>query len=158
MRKEKRNNKGFSLVELIIVIAIMAILVVVSAPQYLRYVESSRNSTDMQNATEMVTAIQIYAADPEANPAITTADNGATITIGQTANANACPNAQIAAALTNAGLTPTTTTCRSRTAWDTYVITVNVDGNGNVSFTYTSTFNGSTPATGDAFEAKMLGQ
>ena len=29
MKKEKMNNKGFSLVELIIVIAIMAVLVVV---------------------------------------------------------------------------------------------------------------------------------
>ena len=34
MKKEKMNDKGFSLVELIIVIAIMAVLVVVLAPQY----------------------------------------------------------------------------------------------------------------------------
>lgn len=33
MKKEKMNDKGFSLVELIIVIAIMAVLVVVLAPQ-----------------------------------------------------------------------------------------------------------------------------
>ena len=65
MKKEKMNDKGFSLVELIIVIAIMAVLVVVLAPQYLKYVERSRNSTDLQNATEVVTACQIYAADPE---------------------------------------------------------------------------------------------
>ena len=32
MKKEKMNDKGFSLVELIIVIAIMAVLVVVLAP------------------------------------------------------------------------------------------------------------------------------
>lgn len=63
MRKERMNDKGFSLVELIIVIAIMAILLVVLAPQYLRYVERSRNSTDLQNAAEIVTALQIYAAD-----------------------------------------------------------------------------------------------
>ncbi|MCM1143504.1 MAG: prepilin-type N-terminal cleavage/methylation domain-containing protein, partial [Lachnoclostridium sp.] len=37
--KKEMNNKGFSLVELIIVIAIMVILVAVLAPQYLRYVE-----------------------------------------------------------------------------------------------------------------------
>ena len=49
MKKEKMNDKGFSLVELIIVIAIMAVLVVVLAPQYLKYVERSRNSTDLQN-------------------------------------------------------------------------------------------------------------
>lgn len=48
MKKEKMNDKGFSLVELIIVIAIMAVLVVVLAPQYLKYVERSRNSTDCE--------------------------------------------------------------------------------------------------------------
>ena len=37
--KKKMDNKGFSLVELIIVIAIMVILVAVLAPQYLKYVE-----------------------------------------------------------------------------------------------------------------------
>ena len=64
MKKEKMNDKGFSLVELIIVIAIMAVLVVVLAPQYLKYVERSRNSTDLQNATAIVTACQVWAADP----------------------------------------------------------------------------------------------
>ena len=37
--KKKMDNKGFSLVELIIVIAIMVILVAVLAPQYLKYGE-----------------------------------------------------------------------------------------------------------------------
>ena len=38
---KKTNNKGFSLVELIIVVAIMAILIGVLAPQYIKYVEKS---------------------------------------------------------------------------------------------------------------------
>ncbi len=46
--KFKKNNKGFTLVELIIVIAIIAILAAVLAPQYLRYIEKSRRATDAQ--------------------------------------------------------------------------------------------------------------
>ena len=38
LKKNRRNNKGFTLVELIIVIAIIAILAAVLAPQYIRYV------------------------------------------------------------------------------------------------------------------------
>lgn len=64
--KKKMNNKGFSLVELIIVIAIMVILVAVLAPQYLRYVEKSRVSTDTQTTVELINVMQVLAADPDA--------------------------------------------------------------------------------------------
>ena len=57
MKKMKKNNKGFSLVELIIVIAIMAVLVGVLAPQFMKYVEQSRRGTDIQNAEQIRTAI-----------------------------------------------------------------------------------------------------
>lgn len=63
MKERKLNNKGFSLVELIIVIAIMVILVVVFAPQYLRFVNNSRISTDVQTAANMVTAIESSIAE-----------------------------------------------------------------------------------------------
>ena len=48
MKKKKANNKGFSLVELIIVIAIMAILVGVVGSQVVPYLEKSRKSKDIQ--------------------------------------------------------------------------------------------------------------
>ena len=81
MKKNNKNNKGFSLVELIIVIAIMAILIGVLAPQYLKFVERSRVSTDKQNVDEIVRAVEIYAADPETTLALT--DN-ATVTLNTT--------------------------------------------------------------------------
>lgn len=80
LNKKKNDNKGFSLVELIIVVAIMAILVGLLAPQYLKYVEKSRKSADASNLDEMVRVIQIYAADAE----VTLPADTYTITINAT--------------------------------------------------------------------------
>lgn len=59
----KKDNKGFSLVELIIVIAIMAVLVGVLAPQFIKYVEQSRRSRDIQTAQEIREAVLADIAD-----------------------------------------------------------------------------------------------
>jgi prepilin-type N-terminal cleavage/methylation domain-containing protein len=48
IQMKKLNNKGFSLVELIIVIAIMAILVGVVGTQVIPYLENSRKAKDTQ--------------------------------------------------------------------------------------------------------------
>ncbi len=62
--KGVNSNKGFSLVELIIVIAIMAILVGVMAPQLLKYIEKSKVSSDTQQCDAIRTAILCALADP----------------------------------------------------------------------------------------------
>jgi len=76
---KKMNNKGFSLVELIIVIAIMAILVGVLAPQFIKYVEQSRESTDISSIDEVKKACETFVADY--NP-------GGTIEVKATGGAN----------------------------------------------------------------------
>ena len=60
---KKLNNKGFSLVELIIVIAIMAVLIGVLAPQFIKYVEKSKESKDITNLDSCVEAVKVYYAD-----------------------------------------------------------------------------------------------
>lgn len=66
MRKEEKkiNDKGFSLVELIVVIAIMVALVAVVAVAVTRYVAQSRAATDVTNAQTIKSAIQVEITDP----------------------------------------------------------------------------------------------
>jgi len=45
----KKNNKGFSLIELIIVIAIMAVLVAIIAPNLTKYLGESKHNADIAN-------------------------------------------------------------------------------------------------------------
>ena len=140
---KKLNNKGFSLVELIIVIAIMAVLIVVLAPQYLRYVERSRNSTDRSNADSIESALMVWGSETDVTldlypaPAAGATISG-TVTITDAAftvaSANADMEDAINAALTNAGIAHTIR-CQSRSAFTQYVVTVTVNDNGNVTVT-----------------------
>ena len=141
MKKNNKNNNGFSLVELIIVIAIMAILIGVLAPQYLKFVERSRQSTDKQNVDEIIRAIEIYAADPLASDAMDTdATTGTVITfhykskmtIDSGANADEIYEAlKSAGIITGADFTTNTTELKSN-KWDGVTITIKVDDAGNV--------------------------
>jgi type IV pilus assembly protein PilA len=56
---KKMNNKGFSLVELIVVVLIMAIIAVALAPQVMKWVENSRKSTDSSNYDSIYSAANI---------------------------------------------------------------------------------------------------
>lgn len=86
LKKEKRDNKGFTLVELVIVVAILAILVGLLAPQYTKYVEKTRKAADASNMDEMVKVVKVYAADP-ANE-LAAGDYRITITDGETTKVN----------------------------------------------------------------------
>lgn len=70
------KNKGFSLIELIVVIAIMAILVGIIAPNMIKYVEKAKRSVDANNAKEWIEAankvlieydVQWWGKDPYGN-------------------------------------------------------------------------------------------
>ena len=56
---KKMNNKGFSLVELIVVIAIMAVLAVTFAPRLTAYVEKARKASDREVVHAILTATKL---------------------------------------------------------------------------------------------------
>lgn len=69
--QKKLGNEGFSLVELIVVIAIMAVLVGVLAPTLIKNVEKSRKSKDEQNLDTIRGAITTVLSDETYHDALT---------------------------------------------------------------------------------------
>lgn len=63
MEKARENNKGFSLVELIVVVLIIAIIAVALAPQVMKYVGKARNSVSENNAATVKSAVQAAVAE-----------------------------------------------------------------------------------------------
>ena len=130
--KLTRNNKGFSLVELIVVIAIMAVLIGALAPQFIKYVERSRVSTDVQNIEEVKTAIQTYAAEKGFK-----AD-----TWNISTNDTATSGGMIASALSDAGLSTTLKLKSSK--WTNVSIVVDATNNKVLVYGQNSNDNGTT--------------
>ena len=63
MKKEKMNDKGFSLVELIIVIAIIAILAAVAIPKFGEVKKNAALKTDVANAKTIANAVTTLIAE-----------------------------------------------------------------------------------------------
>ena len=138
---KKMNNKGFSLVELIVVIAIMAVLIGVLAPQFLKFVERGRKSTDVQNVASIVTAIQTYAADPMATPALSSGEITLTDSQVTVSPSNASGNADKAldaAGIKEIGLKSSKWPLSSGGNATSIEINFTVESDGSVSFTATA--------------------
>jgi len=135
---KKMNNKGFSLVELIVVVLIMAIIAVALAPQVMKWVENSRKSNDIENYNALVEAANVAGTNEDvikelagtAGSAIITMSAG--LTTGNTTISGSHP------ALASAILTtlPTWSATKIEGTWNsgstpfTIGIEYQTDGNG----------------------------
>ena len=63
LSKHKINNRGFSLVELVVIIAVLVVLLAILAPFLLRYVENSRIQKDESSMDELCGAIKLAMSD-----------------------------------------------------------------------------------------------
>ncbi len=131
--EKKMNNKGFSLVELIIVVAIMAVLIGVLAPAYLQYVEKSKKTADCTTIGSIMDAIEVVAADP----AITWAagsSNAISVTVNVSGTASTIsggPATDVAKIVDMAGAQMTS-------GWGAFSFSATKDTNGFVEFTISS--------------------
>lgn len=122
---KKMNNKGFSLVELIIVIAIMAVLVGVLAPQFIKYVENSRVATDESAAAEVLNATKIALAIEDVYNECASGD---TVTVADGGKATSSNTGGAMQRELNASV-PDTINFTSKTYnGKTYTVTITVDG------------------------------
>ena len=65
--KKKMNKKGFTLAELLIVVAIIAVLVAISIPIFTSQLEKSREATDAANIRNAIAQVSVdYLTDQDA--------------------------------------------------------------------------------------------
>src|SRR5512139_2067091 len=62
MRSEPRRN-GFTLIELVVVLAILSLLLTIAVPRYLRTIENGRVSVQKQNIAALRDAIDKFHGD-----------------------------------------------------------------------------------------------
>jgi prepilin-type N-terminal cleavage/methylation domain-containing protein len=83
MRNHNRRHRGFTLVELLVVVGIIAVLVALLLPAIAKARESSRRTQCMSNLRQLGSAMMLYTSEhngrlPNSNPVNTVGDYAAT--------------------------------------------------------------------------------
>lgn len=115
LSKMTRNNeKGFTLIELMIVIAIIGILAAIAIPQFTNYKKRAGNSASMSDLKNLATAQEVYNTD----------NNTYTSTIANLSDAGfISASKNVTVTITAASATAFTATAVSSAGTHTYTVT-----------------------------------
>ena len=128
-KTRKYSKKGFTLVELIVVLVILAVMAAMLVPALTGYIDEARKKKDYNAASEVLTGAQAVVAEYYGNP-------------GTNVDANGNPTPALAATYVNAHKDRVTTLTGFAMNGTTNDITVTtVDGNFNIT-AMTVTING----------------
>ena len=126
MKTLKKRNSGFTLMELLIAIAIVAVLAAIAIPSYLHYVKKSQFSEVVQSADTLKTAVAQCA---QQLATITGCSGGAYGVPPNVASGSGVGQVD-AIAVANGVITITPKATNGFVAGDTYILTPTYNANG----------------------------
>lgn len=129
----KKAQAGFTLIELMIVVAIIGILAAVALPAYSKYMDKAKYSEVILSTQAVKTAVEICGQDlaPGASNALNAACVGGAENIPSDTTVATKYTASVATAA-NGVITATPVAFGGVTASETYVLTPHLDGDGKV--------------------------
>jgi type IV pilus assembly protein PilA len=143
----KNNQQGFTLIELMIVVAIIGILAAVALPAYQDYTKRARYSEIISVGNSVKTAVSLCIQESGGTLAAacssTTGSDQGVITAASTA---AGSDLLTSAAVASGTITMTPVAANGIVAGDTYILTPNVATGGQVNWSNAASGGGATPS------------